>query len=99
MAEIYICNVLGFVDCSLTSETAGLVLDDLVRLEYVETLDLANNKIGINPEPFFKWWKRNISGVDTVNKLILSNNDLLEDSKSRLISDFEKCSPECQVIF
>ena len=91
--------MLGFVDCSLTSETAGLVLDDLARLEYVKTLDLSNNKIGVEPEVFSKWWKRDIAGVVTVEKIILSDNDFLEDSKSRLISDFEKYSPEFQVVF
>ena len=91
--------MLGFVDCSLTSETACLVLNVLGRIEYVETLDLSNNKIRINPELFLKWWKENISGVATVEKLILSNNDFLEDSKSKLISYFEKYSPEFQVIF
>ena len=99
LAGVYLCDMLGFVDCSLTSETAGFVLDDLGRIEYVETLDLSNNKIGINPERFLKWWKENISGVALVKNLILSNNDFLEDSKSKLISYFEKYSPEFQVIF
>ena len=75
------------------------MLNVLARLEYVETLDLSNNKIGTDPERILKWWKRNISGVATVKKLILSNNDFLEDTKSKLISDFEKYSPNSQVIF
>ena len=42
------CPSLGFVDCGTTSKSTDFVLDDLVRLEYVETLDLSNNKIGID---------------------------------------------------
>lgn len=98
-SNVSICTVLGFVDCSLTSSSATLLLGDLVRLEYVQTLDLSNNKIGENAEKFSKWWKKYIAGVATKKKLVLSDNDFNEDSKDKLISDFGKHSPGCQVVF
>ena len=75
------------------------VLDELMRLEYVEILDLSNNRIGVDPEPFCQWWTRTISGVVGVKKLILSDNDFLDASKARVLSDFGKYSQGCQVVF
>jgi hypothetical protein len=99
LSGVYQCNTLGFVDCSLTSMSVTFVLDELMRLEYVEILDLSNNRIGVDPEPFCQWWTRTISGVVGVKKLILSDNDFLDASKARVLSDFGKYSPGCQVVF
>ena len=99
LTEIYYTSKLGLVDCKLTSHSATFVLDDLVRLEYIEILDLSDNKIGVEPKHFWKWWKREIIGVMTVKKIILSNNGFSDDSKNILISNFEKYSPNCQVVF
>ena len=99
LSNVYECTELGFVDCSLTSHSAILVLDDLGRIEYVKTLDLSNNKIGVEPEVFTKWWKSDIAGVATVEKIILSNNDFLETSKENLLCVFKKYTPNCQVVF
>ena len=99
LSNVYRCTVLGFVDCSLTSHSAIIVSDDLERLEYVKALDLSNNKIGVEPEVFSKWWKRDIAGVVTVEKIILSDNDFLEASKANLLSVFKKYTPYCQVVF
>ena len=99
LTEIYYSSKLGLVDCELTSHSATLVLNLLVRWEYVEILDLSDNKIGGDPEHFWKWWKREIIEVMTVKKIILSNNGFSDDSKNRLISNFEKYSPNCQVVF
>ena len=87
------------MDCELTSHSATSVLNLLVRWEYVEILDLSDNKIGSDSEHFWKWWKREIIEVMTVKKIILSNNGFSDDSKNRLISNFEKYSPNCQVVF
>ena len=99
LSNVYTCIALGFVDCTLTSKSAPLVLDDIVSWEYIETLNLSSNRIGVNPEPFCKWWKNEIAGSMTIKKLILSDNCFSEDSKIKLFSEFKKYSPNCQVIF
>ena len=82
-------NVVRFLDCALTSEEAIWHLAPIESWEYVEILDLTQNDIGIEPEPFFDWLKKAIWGTVRIDKIVLSDNKFTDDDKREMLHYFE----------
>jgi len=51
---------------------------------------LTNNDIGIEPEPFIHWLKKNLWGELSIDKIVLSDNKFTEDDKLEIFHQFEK---------
>ena len=80
---------MRFLDCALTSEEAIWHLAPIESWEYVEILDLTQNDIGIEPEPFFDWLKKAIWGTVRIDKIVLSDNKFTDDDKREMLHYFE----------
>ena len=79
-----------FLDCALTSKDATWNLSPILNWGYIKFLDLTGNDIGIEPEPFFLWLKKNLWGEVSIDKIILSDNKFTDDNKHKVLLDFEK---------
>ena len=85
-------DVLGCVNCNLTSDYASSVLRGISRWDYIETLDLSRNKLGEDAENFYSWMDHSIFGCISVERLILSDNGFSEEWKRKIVSCFGKCT-------
>ena len=83
-------DILRFLDCGLTSDDATWHLSGILTWGHVKILDLTNNNIGIEPENFFQWLKKNLWGELSIDKIILLDNKFTEDNKSKMLQEFEK---------
>ena len=83
-------DVLGCVNCNLTSDYASSVLRGISRWDYIETLDLSQNKLGEDAENFYSWMDHSIFGCISVERLILSDNGFSEEWKRKIVSCFGK---------
>ena len=70
--------VLGWVNCVLTSDLASSVLGCISTWDYIETLDLSQNKFGEDPEQFYSWMFHSVFGSMSIGNLILSDNGFSE---------------------
>ena len=83
-------DILGCVNCDLTSDLASSVLVCISRWDYIETLDLSQNKFGEDPEQFYSWMFHSVFGCVSIGTLILSDNGFSEEWKRKITSCFEK---------
>ena len=83
-------TVLGWVNCGLTSDMARDVLSCISNWDYIENLDLSQNKFGEYPEWFYSWMWHSIFGCVSIGNLILSDNGFSEEWKQKIFSCFKK---------
>ena len=75
---------LGFVRCGLYLEDIEYLLEWIKDWEYLETLDLSGNKLGMKEKEFFKWLNLNLWNRVHINNFILSENNFSEDFENRM---------------
>ena len=85
-------DVLGCVDCALTSDLASSVLGDISEWDYIETLDLSSNKLGEDAERLYSWMFCSVFGRVSIGNLILSDNGFSKEWECKIVSCFEKCT-------
>ena len=69
---------------------ATWILSPILSWGHIKILDLTNNDIGIEPDPFFDWLKKKLWGEVSIDKIVLSNNKFTGDDKRKVLLDFEK---------
>jgi len=83
-------DVLGCVNCALTSDSAWSFIGCISQWDYIKTLDLSKNKFGEDPEKLYSWMFNSIFGVISIGNLILTDNGFSEEWKSKISSCFNK---------
>ena len=83
-------DVLGCVDCDLTSGLARSIFGCISRWDYIRTLDFSQNKFGEDAEQLYSWMFDSIFGCVSVKRLILSDNGFSEEWKRKIVSCFGK---------
>ena len=83
---------LGCINCALTSDHASSYLRIISRWDYIETLDLSQNKFGEDAETFYSWMWKSVFGCVSIKNLILSDNGFSEEWEKKIVSSFGKCT-------
>ena len=83
---------LGCINCGLTSDHASSYLSIISRWDYIETVDLSQNKFGEDAETFYSWMWKSVFGCVSIKNLILSDNGFSEEWEKKIVSSFEKCT-------
>ena len=84
LSTINYCKNFGFIRCGLYFEDFEYLLEWIKEWEFLETLDLSGNKLGMMEKDFFKWLNLNLWNRVHINHFILSDNGFSDEFEDRM---------------